>query len=97
MELMVLMRVYLRNLVWTDALIHSSIANPVLFNCCSSPGSFNSRLVSEEIMIVKKLCEIGSIIGSLSISSKEKKNWKQKWFKPFTSMSVNLHPVRPVS
>ncbi len=64
MEAMKFMRVYLRNLIRADVLIHSGAATPVLFNDCSSPGNFNSRLVSDEIMIMKKLCEIGELAQS---------------------------------
>lgn len=64
METMVLMRIYLRNLIRADALIHISITNRVFFNDYLSPGSFNSRLFSEEIMIVKKLCKIGELAQS---------------------------------
>lgn len=64
METMVLMRTYLRNLIRADASIHTGITNRVFFNDCPSPGNFNSCLFSEEIMIVKKLCEIGELAQS---------------------------------
>ncbi len=59
MEGMQLVRSYLHNLVRADAVIHCEVEERVVFNDASTPGSFNSRIFSEEIMIVKKLSDIG--------------------------------------